>query len=340
MLVIELLTREFPYSECRGIHQICGKVTNGIMPTQLQRITHPALVDFITLCLTVETESRPTARALLRHPFFGLESDGHLAISSLLAPVQPEPVVPAQVEANPGVVVMDTPSQQPLALNTPYPASQPTDLAGYLSPPPEASLLAPAEGQMQMPLDGYCSQPPLYQPSDGSEAQIGYYSDRNAVGIDQAPFQVQPFQQQDLAHAEASGQPDQSYGYASDSAYASDTGYTGVPETLNAAGSEPSEPQKKDLVSAAVVYLNAVNAGDGQLGLRMNIVTSDGKEQHTDEVSFDFMLNSDTPSSIAVEMLRLFDLKESALPQLEDTISERGTSSFPLFNAIPSNGPV
>ena len=109
---------------------------------------------------------------------------------------------------------------------------------------------------------------------------------------------------------------------------------------LNAAGAEPSELQKKDLVSAAVVYLNAVNAGDGQLGLRMNIVTSDGKEQHTDEVSFDFMLNSDTPSSIAVEMLRLFDLKESALPQLEDTISERGTSSFPLFNAIPSNGPV
>lgn len=326
MLVIELVTHEFPYSECRGIHQICGKVTNGIMPSQLQRITHPALVDFIALCLTVETESRPTARALLDHPFFELEADGDLAISDLLAPV-PEPAVSEQAALNPGVVVMDTPVQhQPLALNTPYPQVQ-LDAAGYLSPPPEVSLLATVdEPAPQVHLDGYNSQPPLHQP-ETADPQLGYHSDMNAVGVSLAPVQLQPFQQQDLAYSEFGGQTDQSYAsdhatYASDGAYASDTGYNSVSETFPSPLLDP-ENQKKDLVSAEVVYLNAVNAGDGQLGLRMNIVTSDGKEQHTDEVSFDFLLNSDTPSSIAVEMLRLFDLKESALPQLEATISER-----------------
>mmetsp|Transcript_13101 Transcript_13101/g.52243 ORF Transcript_13101/g.52243 Transcript_13101/m.52243 type:complete len:1086 (+) Transcript_13101:260-3517(+) len=342
MLVIEMVTHEFPYSECKGIHQICGKVTKGIMPSQLDRITHPALVDFITCCLIVEGESRPTAAALLTHPFFEEESDGDLAIGDLLAPAEPveEPAV-AEAPAADVVIVQDQPTHG-LALNTPYPqANAPqavNDPSGYLSPPngylspppngtappPEAALLTSPEAVVPQPMaadpDGYLSHGQLYQPPVVSDGPAGYHSDISGLdGQVAVGFQTVP--------------PAEPSTYLSDGAVYSDGGYeaAGVDPSVTSplatpprvASPAPGPPAKKALVSAEVVYLNAVNAGDGQLGLRMNIVTSDGVEQYTDEVSFDFMLNSDTPASIAVEMLRIFNLQESALPQLEATISER-----------------
>ncbi|ORX89588.1 kinase-like protein [Basidiobolus meristosporus CBS 931.73] len=74
MCVLEMLTREYPYSECQNPAQIYRKVTQGIRPASLQRITDPDILQFIELCIQYDPNRRPSAAQLLCHPFLALDS--------------------------------------------------------------------------------------------------------------------------------------------------------------------------------------------------------------------------------------------------------------------------
>ncbi|GLI60599.1 hypothetical protein VaNZ11_002772 [Volvox africanus] len=70
MCLLELVTMEYPYYECKNAAQIYKKVTQGIPPASVEKLASAELRDFIMLCLSHDPSRRPEARQLLKHPFF------------------------------------------------------------------------------------------------------------------------------------------------------------------------------------------------------------------------------------------------------------------------------
>uniref|UniRef100_A0AAV1U8A4 Protein kinase domain-containing protein n=1 Tax=Peronospora matthiolae TaxID=2874970 RepID=A0AAV1U8A4_9STRA len=84
MCVLEMVTKEVPYSECINPAQIYKKVTAGIRPRGLQRVVSQAACDFIELCLSrgnglVDV----TAQYLLDHPFLKAQDDDNDMVECL-----------------------------------------------------------------------------------------------------------------------------------------------------------------------------------------------------------------------------------------------------------------
>lgn len=70
MCLLEMATQEYPYGECTNPAQIYRKVTNGVPPAAVEKVTFPALKEFILLTIQPDPAKRPEARQLLVHPFF------------------------------------------------------------------------------------------------------------------------------------------------------------------------------------------------------------------------------------------------------------------------------
>lgn len=68
MCMLEMITFEIPYSECFNIAQIYKKVTSGIMPAALEKVTDPEVRRFINICLA-KVSVRPSAAELLNDIF-------------------------------------------------------------------------------------------------------------------------------------------------------------------------------------------------------------------------------------------------------------------------------
>lgn len=76
MCVLEMVTKDVPYSECINPAQIYKKVTAGIRPRGLQRIVSQAAKDFIELCLSRGNGLIDvSAEYLLDHPFLKAQDD-------------------------------------------------------------------------------------------------------------------------------------------------------------------------------------------------------------------------------------------------------------------------
>eukprot|EP00917_Polyrhabdina_sp_WS-2016_P013446 GHVP01029549.1.p1 GENE.GHVP01029549.1~~GHVP01029549.1.p1 ORF type:complete len:549 (-),score=111.82 GHVP01029549.1:192-1838(-) len=69
MCILELLTNEYPYHECLNAAQVYKKVSAGLKPDNLAKITDPEALSLINFCITNE-EDRLSARQLLQHQFF------------------------------------------------------------------------------------------------------------------------------------------------------------------------------------------------------------------------------------------------------------------------------
>src|SRR4051794_3275197 len=59
MCVLELITGEYPYAECKTALEIRRKVCARVKPEALRRVQSPDLRGFIEICLN-ETKSRPS----------------------------------------------------------------------------------------------------------------------------------------------------------------------------------------------------------------------------------------------------------------------------------------
>eukprot|EP00252_Welwitschia_mirabilis_P021519 TRINITY_DN553_c0_g1_i1.p1 TRINITY_DN553_c0_g1~~TRINITY_DN553_c0_g1_i1.p1 ORF type:complete len:1075 (-),score=283.12 TRINITY_DN553_c0_g1_i1:318-3542(-) len=77
MCLLEMVTFEYPYSECKNPAQIYKKVSRGIKPAALEKVKDPQVRAFIEKCLVAAPERLP-AKELLLDPF--LQSDGHNCI--------------------------------------------------------------------------------------------------------------------------------------------------------------------------------------------------------------------------------------------------------------------
>ncbi|KAJ4807458.1 hypothetical protein LUZ62_020024 [Rhynchospora pubera] len=74
MCMLEMLTSEYPYSECCNPAQIYKKVTSGKLPDAFNRIKDPEMKRFIGRCL-VSASKRSSAKELLDDPFLSLDDD-------------------------------------------------------------------------------------------------------------------------------------------------------------------------------------------------------------------------------------------------------------------------
>lgn len=72
--VLEMVTREIPYSECENLPRIYKRVTMGVKPESLRKV-EPEIRKFIEKCIA-PYKDRPTASELLEDPFFeGIDDD-------------------------------------------------------------------------------------------------------------------------------------------------------------------------------------------------------------------------------------------------------------------------
>ncbi|KAF9548237.1 Serine/threonine-protein kinase wnk4 [Mortierella hygrophila] len=69
MCVLEMVTKEYPYSECTNQAQIYRKVTKGIKPASLEHVKDLETRDFINRCLDHDDHTRPSAQELLDSDF-------------------------------------------------------------------------------------------------------------------------------------------------------------------------------------------------------------------------------------------------------------------------------
>ncbi|XP_010445748.2 PREDICTED: serine/threonine-protein kinase WNK8 [Camelina sativa] len=92
MCMLEMVTCEYPYNECRNQAQIYKKVTSGIKPQSLNKVDDPQVRQFIEKCL-LPASLRPTALDLSKDPFLardGCKDSALLASSSTASkPVRP-----------------------------------------------------------------------------------------------------------------------------------------------------------------------------------------------------------------------------------------------------------
>lgn len=79
LVVLEIVTKEYPYTECTNQAQIYKKVSSGVKPGALAKVQDLEIVGFIDLCLQFDATARPSASELLQNPFL---------IASELQPLQ------------------------------------------------------------------------------------------------------------------------------------------------------------------------------------------------------------------------------------------------------------
>ncbi|KAJ3035305.1 signal transducing kinase of the PAK [Rhizophlyctis rosea] len=74
MALLEMVTGEYPYGECKNAAQIYKKVTQGIKPECLSRVTDPEVLDLINSCIGDEND-RLSAQQIIEHPFLAVEPE-------------------------------------------------------------------------------------------------------------------------------------------------------------------------------------------------------------------------------------------------------------------------
>ncbi|KAG8363239.1 hypothetical protein BUALT_Bualt19G0001400 [Buddleja alternifolia] len=82
MCLLELVTLEYPYSECKNPAQIYRKVTSGIKPASLGRVASPEVKEFIEKCL-VAASQRLSAKELLKDQFLQFDHSKASKLHSL-----------------------------------------------------------------------------------------------------------------------------------------------------------------------------------------------------------------------------------------------------------------
>ncbi|XAR60811.1 Non-specific serine/threonine protein kinase [Bertholletia excelsa] len=82
MCVLEMLTSEYPYSECTNAAQIYKKVTSGKLPRAFYKIEDMEARRFISKCLE-RASNRVSAKELLLDPFLALDEDDLLSVTKI-----------------------------------------------------------------------------------------------------------------------------------------------------------------------------------------------------------------------------------------------------------------
>ncbi|XWS48758.1 hypothetical protein CRYUN_Cryun13aG0103500 [Craigia yunnanensis] len=101
LCMLEMVTCEYPYNECKNPAQIYKKVTSGIKPASLGKVNDPQVKQFIEKCL-LPASMRLPAVELLKDPFLLAETPKEVPIGPLQLPnLMPKLVNLIQSEPHP-----------------------------------------------------------------------------------------------------------------------------------------------------------------------------------------------------------------------------------------------
>ena len=93
MCLIEMSTLEYPYIECSNPAQIYKKVTSGVKPESLDKMTNHVLKEIAAKCTKKDKEERYTVEELLTHSFF-TTTDFKIEVISSDDDLSPDEVLP------------------------------------------------------------------------------------------------------------------------------------------------------------------------------------------------------------------------------------------------------
>lgn len=124
MCMLEMVTFEYPYSECKNPAQIYKKVTSGIKPASLRKVKYPQMKEFIEKCL-VPAKERLSAKELLKDPFLQPENPK--------APMN-EPIQIPKQNSKPGNFSLSMPNSMDLDIDYKQLHGSTSPYASYLSP--------------------------------------------------------------------------------------------------------------------------------------------------------------------------------------------------------------
>lgn len=95
LMVLEMVTLAYPYTECTGPAQIFSKVTKGVLPAVLSTLDGGKTRvnrDFILGCLTLNPAERATIKDLLRHEFFTQVDDTNVSFDKEMTTINLETI--------------------------------------------------------------------------------------------------------------------------------------------------------------------------------------------------------------------------------------------------------
>lgn len=161
MCVLEMISKETPYSECANAAQIFKRVTSQIAPQVLLRVRNERARNFIQLCLEREPKNRPTVSELLAHTFLekGDEDDEEVIVD----PPGTEPLregdsrlAADRVVAKSAVVMPSVvPVLEPIAEHAPSGASTVTVTPAFRPETPNGLIPPPTELVRSVTLPNY-----------------------------------------------------------------------------------------------------------------------------------------------------------------------------------------
>ncbi|CAM9473322.1 unnamed protein product, partial [Laminaria digitata] len=128
MCMLEMVTKERPYSECVNAAQIYRKVTSQILPSALDRVQNVRAREFIRGCLSPDPDERPSATDLLDLPFLKDKNEEEDNTLVMLMPLpaegagQASDTTPAAPGVSPGVGVNAPARVDPLLPGVSHPA--------------------------------------------------------------------------------------------------------------------------------------------------------------------------------------------------------------------------
>lgn len=133
MCLLEMVTFEYPYSECINAAQIYKKVTTGKKPAALDKVKDPQVRAFVEKCLDPASRRLP-ARELLMDPFLndGVESSDHQMPRTDSRPDEIEMLISVNDEPVPILLCLPDPRSQvpePRALSGKVSSSRSDSLA-------------------------------------------------------------------------------------------------------------------------------------------------------------------------------------------------------------------
>lgn len=183
MCLLEMVTFEYPYSECNNPAQIYRKVTSGIKPAALNKIKDPQTRAFIEKCLVAAPQRLP-AKELLLDPF--LQCDGYKEFTYCTQPSTS--VMPAPGDKKEEFTALE---EEGTSGNDEI--SSICNDVNVVSHPPSEYSSTDADGENRIPpgseTEKICSSPPLaslevQSSANGKEFKLkGKIKDSNKISV-------------------------------------------------------------------------------------------------------------------------------------------------------------
>lgn len=311
MVMLELATLEYPYSECSNAAQIYRKVSLGVRPAGLQKVSCRELADFINTCIA-PLEQRPRSRQLLKHPYFA-------SIRSTLHPSKTELLLSAYSSQH-----SSGRGPAPKSSNAILQNSQPKGSASGGSlhhSSSNAELLSRSLSASPMPVHHH--DPNSMISSDDLMRQLVESKDPRKTGGNSTSSTATP----PPSHAECVQQgvaidPKSPYRERTTSPFAHNTPMTAGPK------------RRRGVCRCAATNRCFEFAGRYRedrnqrvLSLRLKIMEPDDS---TRTIEFEFDLTSDTATSVATEMVAVLELSP------EDAQAISAAMESEISNLLPS----